>query len=77
MTTAPTVGRIVHYRTYDNERTEGRCVPAMVTETHDGDEVGLFIAGPASITFDRNVRHDEGQDDATWHWPCVVAEETE
>jgi hypothetical protein len=68
----PTVGRIVHYRTYDNERTQARCVPAMVTETHPNEFLGLFIAGPLSIHFDRNVRHDEGKDDATWHWPCVI-----
>jgi hypothetical protein len=72
-----TVGRIVHYRTYDNERTATRCVPALVTETNDGETVGLCIAGPLSITFDRSVRHDEGQDDATWHWPCVITEEHE
>jgi len=76
MSTAPTIGRIVHYRTYENDRTLTRCVPAFVTEVHENSEVGLAIFTPTGSSFDRRVRWDEQQDPATWHWPCVRTEET-
>jgi len=82
VSSAPTIGRIVHYRTYENERTAERCVPALVTQVLDrGEEslqfVGLAIHYPSGLMFDREVRHDENQDPATWHWPCVITEEDE
>jgi len=76
MSTAPTIGRIVHFRTYENDRTLTRCVPALVTEVHENSEVGLMIVSPTGSSFDRRVRWDEAQDPATWHWPCVRTEET-
>lgn len=77
MSSPPTVGRIVHYRTYDNARQDSRCVPAIVSEVHEEQKIGLHAFLPSGTFLDRNVRHDEDQDDATWHWPCVITEETE
>lgn len=76
----PTVGRIVHYRSYgtpDGEY-EPKCRAAIVTEVSPIPlgVVDLAVVNPSGLFFDRNVRLDEtGTRGGTWHWPCVRSEE--
>lgn len=86
MSSAPTVGRIVHYRSYGTPGGEyvGECRAAVVTETAEQayhsppgfeDTVGLCVLSPTGQHFDRAVHHDEAKAGGTWHWPCVITKE--
>lgn len=84
MSTAPTVGRIVHYRSYGTPGGEysPQCRAAIVSEVNDAGEVGLVVFNPLGV-FHHPIAHENGpcpQDEAresggTWHWPCVMAGE--
>lgn len=75
---APTIGRVVHYVSYGSAdgRYESTCRTALITEVR-ADEVGLAVLNPTGIFFDRQVRNSENEHNGgTWHWPCVIAEES-
>ena len=73
----PTVGRIVHYRSYGTPGGEytPQCRAAVITEVHaDSEQVGLAVLNPTGTFFHPlaagGCAHDEGQVyGGTWHWP--------
>jgi hypothetical protein len=74
---APSVGRIVHYRSLGSAggRFASECRAAVVTEVGrelaDGAErVGLAVLNPSGLFFDTDIPQDEaGKAAGTWHWP--------
>lgn len=74
----PSVGRIVHYRSYGTPGGEytSECRAAIITElTSDPDhpdQVGLCVLNPTGQFFNRAVPYDEGGAGGTWHWPARV-----
>lgn len=82
MTTMPTVGRIVHYVSYGSAggKFPKTCRAALVTEVsaqRSDDQIGLAVLNPTGVFFDRQVRQSEDDHKGgTWHWPCVIAEDT-
>jgi hypothetical protein len=82
VSTAPTIGRIVHYVSYGTPGGEyaATCRAALVTEVSvkraDPNEIGLAVVNPTGMFFDRQVRQSEGDHaGGTWHWPCEVVDE--
>lgn len=74
----PSVGRIVHYRSYGTPGGEylPECRAAIVTEVDTPPEnapwmepVGLCVLNPTGQFFNRGVKHDEEKSGGTWHWP--------
>jgi len=80
----PSVGRIVHYRSYGTPGGEytPQCRAAIVTAVHpsEGDgslanmngpeEVSLAVLNPEGMFFNQRCRHSEGsRTGGTWHWP--------
>lgn len=75
----PSVGRIVHYQSYGTPGGEypSTCRAAVITEVDADDPsvVGLCVLNPEGQFFNRNVTHDEGDENregrwgGTWHWP--------
>jgi hypothetical protein len=79
MSTAPTVGRIVHYVSYGTPGGEylPECRAAVVTEINPKD-IGIAVLNPTGLFFDRQIRQSEDKHTGgTWHWPCVRTEENE
>ena len=77
MSSIPRIGTTVHYKSYGSAggKYEPTCRAAIVTEMsparQDPEEIGICVLNPTGIFFDRQVRHDEDeQDGGTWHWPC-------
>jgi hypothetical protein len=78
----PSIGRVVHYVSYGTSGGEytSQCRAAMVTELCDNPDgidpetgtqcVGLFVANPMGVFFNRHIAQDEdGKSGGTWHWP--------
>lgn len=75
----PSVGRVVHYRSYGTPGGEyqPQCRAAIVTEVDDPDgpnadlaKIGLAVLNPEGMFFNRNVRYDAtGELGGRWHWP--------
>lgn len=77
----PTIGRIVHYRSYGTPggEYESQCRAAIVTEVDeyqpspDGGFIGhvnLAVLNPDGMFFNKGVLQDEGAHrGGTWHWP--------
>ncbi|WP_030661113.1 hypothetical protein [Streptomyces rimosus] len=73
----PSIGRIVHYRSYGTPGGEHRpaCRFAIITETHDDERASLVVFNPNGLYFDRGCPYDEaGQLGGTWHWPERIKE---
>ena len=75
MSTMPTVGRIVHYRSFGTPGGEHpqACRAALVTEG-DGESstISLAVHNPTGLFFDRDIEQDESRErGGSWHWPCV------
>lgn len=78
----PSVGRIVHYRSYGTPGGEypSVCRAAIVTAVeaaHPTDRalglVDLCVLNPEGMFFNRGVRQDDGEHrGGTWHWPEMV-----
>lgn len=81
--TAPTIGRIVHYRSYGTPGGEftGECRAAVVAAVEPLGRVQLCVLNPTGIFFNtcdhvEPRRPTEVTEDApeftggTWHWPC-------
>jgi len=71
--TNPTVGRIVHYKSYGTPGGEYQpeCRAAIVTGVNEFGNCDLAVLNPTGLFFDRNLPMDEEQSGGTWHWPCV------
>ena len=71
----PTVGRIVHYRSFGTPNGEyhSTCRAAIVTQVADDDSpavVGLCAINPTGLFFHEACRQDESNTQGgTWHWP--------
>ena len=78
----PSVGRVVHYRSYGTPDGEFKpeCRAAIITEvidpenrTEDMSWVGLAVLNPTGMYFDRDVPESFAKDGnhkgGTWHWP--------
>ena len=70
-TSAPTVGRIVHYVSYGTPGGEygKECRAAIVTEVGPGSIAGLAVLNPTGFFFNRGVLLDLSHAGGTWHWP--------
>lgn len=76
-TPQPSVGQIVHYRSYGTPpRADGSqayascCRAAIVTEVADPATVGLCVFNPEGLFLKGGIVHDEtGEVLGTWHWP--------
>ena len=73
---APTIGRIVHYKSYGTPggEYEPECRPAVITEVVHPQRVGLFVMTPNG-SFHNHSDQDEAQSGGTWHYPCVRGED--
>lgn len=82
----PSVGRVVHYRSYGTPGGEyvPECRAAIITGVYpsEGDgnlanfsgpeTVSLAVLNPEGMFFKQVVRHSEGaQTGGTWHWTEV------
>lgn len=70
----PSIGRIVHYRSYGTPGGEfaSTCRAAIVTQVNDehGISVGLCAINPTGLFFHEDCVEDQGNTDGgTWHWP--------
>lgn len=73
----PSVGRIVHYRSYGTPGGEfaSVCRAAIITEVIDQWHVSLCAVNPTGLFFNQNVLFDNGEGPqgtgvpGTWHWP--------
>lgn len=74
----PTVGRIVHYRSYGTPGGEyaPECRAAVVTKVYwnsvdSGIEemVSLAVLNPEGMFFNQDVPFSERPVGGTWHWP--------
>lgn len=70
----PSVGRIVHYRSYGTPGGEytPRCRAAIVTDAPRGDSdlIALAVLNPEGMFFNRYVpQAEDEQRGGTWHWP--------
>jgi hypothetical protein len=83
MTTPPTVGRIVHYKSYGTPggEFEPACRAAVVTEVEGKRPVdanvyvSLAVLNPSGLFFDQDIPQAESPHrGGTWHWPCVRTE---
>jgi len=84
MSTGPTIGRIVHYRSYGTPGGEypSRCRAALVTMgpaslDDPAQVVGLAVLNPTGLFFDTAIQYCPAEENkgGTWHWPCVIAGE--
>ena len=68
----PSVGRMVHYRSYGSPGGEYASLPraAVVTEVDpDGETVGLCILNPTGQFFTQHVKYSETPKPGHWSWP--------
>lgn len=70
----PSVGRIVHYRSYGTPGGEfmPECRAAVVTSVINDTTVDLAVLNPEGMFFNRGVYLDGNQAagaGGTWHWP--------
>ena len=69
MSPKPSIGRIVHYRSYGTPggefASEDRA--AIITAVHDDESVDLCVINPTGLFFNQRVR--PGYAGGTWHWP--------
>jgi len=75
----PSVGRIVHYRSYGTPGGEyaSECRAAVMSgiSSVQSEIVHLAVLNPEGMFFNQLVEHDEdGKAGGTWHWPERVEE---
>ena len=62
----PTVGRIVHFRTYSNDEVE----PAIITKVHNDTCVNLRIFSDSQPHNDEfRISVTQGDSRGQWNWP--------
>ena len=66
----PSVGRVVHYRSYGTPGGEfaPECRAAVVTGVVNDTTVHLAVLNPTGMFFNTNVELGETAG-GTWHWP--------
>lgn len=71
-TQVPSVGRIVHYKSYGTPGGEytPECRAAVITEVHREDVVSVAVLNLTGMFF--NQRVELGHSGGTWHWPDRV-----
>lgn len=75
----PSIGRIVHYRSYGTPNGEFKPEPraAVVTAVHlekessEVESVDLCVLNPTGMFFNQNVK--QGEEGGQWSWPPFVA----
>ena len=73
--TLPTVGRMVHYKSYGTPGGEygSLCRAAIVAEVPvkpaEEGMLTLFVIPTNGQFHNPGIRHDEDQAGGTWHWP--------
>ena len=72
----PSVGRIVHYRSFGTPKGEfeSTCRAAIVTQVGEfltePEVIGLCAINPTGLFFHERCRQDEtNTEGGTWHWP--------
>jgi hypothetical protein len=67
----PSVGRVVHYKSYGTPGGEyaPECRAAIITEIVSDDMVGLAVLNPTGMFFNRATHREDVQTGGTWHWP--------
>lgn len=80
MSSGPTIGWIVHYKSYGTPGGEyqPQCRAAIVTDVRDPFEAGLVslaVLNPTGLFFDQSVMYDDEQRGGTWHWVCARTED--
>jgi hypothetical protein len=68
----PTVGRVVHYKSFGtpNGEYEPKCRAALVTDEGDGRVISIAVLNPTGLFFDTAIAQDEDtKKGGTWHWP--------
>lgn len=78
----PTVGRIVHYRSFGTPGGEytSQCRAAIVAGVPDGgppvigpdgpaQQLDLAVLNPIGLFFNRCPQDETGKAGGTWHWP--------
>jgi hypothetical protein len=69
----PTVGRIVHYKSFGTPGGEyaPKCRAAIVTDTDpDSEVISIAVLNPTGLFFDTAIAQDEDKKrGGTWHWP--------
>jgi hypothetical protein len=69
----PSIGRIVHYRSYGTPKGEyeSTCRAAIVTQVNDAEgSIGLCAINPTGLFFHEACPQDESNTQGgTWHWP--------
>lgn len=71
----PSVGRIVHYKSYGTPNGEytPECRAAIVTQVNNPTSVGLCVLNPTGQFFHEAVNLDgQHYSGGTWHWPEMV-----
>ena len=85
MSSSPTVGQPVHYRSYGTPGGEyaSRCRAAIVTagpaSADDVNQVvSLAVLNPTGLFFDTAIAYSDpaNGEGGTWHWPCSTPRET-
>ena len=72
MAQQPSIGRIVHYRSYGTPGGEYPPLPraAVVTEVdEDGETVGLCVLNPTGQFFNQHVPFSDEPKPGHWSWP--------
>lgn len=67
----PSIGRIVHYRSYGSPGGEyvPECRAAVITGVGDNG-VHLTVLNPEGMFFNKDVPYDElNNSGGSWHWP--------
>jgi len=72
----PSVGGIVHYRSYGTPRREftAECRAAIITAVEDDHTVSLAAINPTGLFFHEKSHYvdpdgEGGHVGGTWHWP--------
>lgn len=70
----PSVGRMVHYRSYGTPGGEYTPQPraAVITQVNDDGTVGLFIMNPTGVFFPTSVPYSAEPKSGCWNWPPRV-----
>ncbi len=70
----PSIGRIVHYRSYGTPGGEYLPEPraAIITAVSDGNDVSLCVLNPTGLFFNEDVPYSQEPKPGHWSWPPRV-----
>lgn len=71
MSQQPSVGRMVHYRSFGTPGGEytPECRAAVIAAVHDGGDCDLVVLNPTGLFFNRCPQDEGNKRGGTWHWP--------